>query len=431
MRNSIQGITNSQSWMLEGYENYSKNDQEFVFPGLFGSPAETILPRSELQWLVEQPDNVMSTQWAHHEILHGDYSFVHPVIIRELYHEHVLHKNLTKKLNALIPDIGEEVQIDLDEYLGLDVDNYKSINVMDLLMTVVPKLSNRIFVGAPLCRNKEYLAQMVNYTNDVVRNMLILPLCPGLVKPVVGRILRLATQYHHYRTKKWTIPLITKRISDIEKFEAKDPQYTDWKIPNDFLSWTIQTAKAESKWDELVPERISMRIMPLNFASIHTTALTGVGALLNIFSADSSVIESLREEVTRVLAEEDGQWNKQGLARMYRVDSAIRESQRISAFSLSFCQRKVMAKGGITTPSGVHLAEGTHASCPWKGVAVDHDIYEDADKFDAFRFSRPREQYEAMSLEDKANVDDLKLRQLGLVTTSSTMFAFGHGRHAW
>ena len=431
IKNSINGITNSKTWMQEGYEKYSKKNQHFVFPGLLGTPAETVLPRSELNWLVEQPDNVLSTLLAHQETLQGDYSFVQPVILREPYHEHVIHKNLAKKLNALIPDIAEEVEIDLEEYLGIDVNQYKSINVMDLLMTVIPKISNRMFVGAPLCRNKEYLSLMIAYTNDVVRNMVLLPFCPTLIKPIVGRVLRLATQYHHWRTKKWTVPMITKRISDIEKKESNDSEYTDWKPPNDFLTWIIQTAKTENRYDELTPERISMRIMPLNFASIHTTALTGVGCLLDIYSAGQDVVDSLREELTRVLSEEGGQWTKQGLAQLFRLDSAIRESQRISAFALSFCQRKVVVAGGISTPSGLHLAQGIHVSCPWSSIAGDDDIYAKSKEYNAFRFSKPREEYEALPAEDKAKVDNLKLRQLGLVTTSDKMFAFGHGRHAW
>jgi len=119
------------------------------------------------------------------------------------------------------------------------------------------------------------------------------------------------------------------------------------------------------------------------------------------------------------------------LARMYRMDSAIRESQRYSAFALTFVHRKVLAKEGVTSPEGVHFAYGTIVSCPWTAVAMDEDIHERPDEYDAFRYSREREAYEAKPPDERDHADGLKLRQHGLVTTSDKHFPFGHGRHAW
>jgi cytochrome P450 len=171
--------------------------------------------------------------------------------------------------------------------------------------------------------------------------------------------------------------------------------------------------------------------MPLNFAAIHTTALTGHGTLVNVLSADPSVLESLREEAERIYEEEGGQWTKAGLSRMYRMDSAIRESQRFSPISLTFVTKKVMLKEGVTTPEGVHLAYGTTLGCPWLPAAHDPEIYDKPDVYDAFRYSREREEYEAMDAVEKGNVNTLKLKQSGLVTTSNYHLPFGHGRNAW
>ena len=152
--------------------------------------------------------------------------------------------------------------------------------------------------------------------------------------------------------------------------------------------------------------------------------------MINILSAESSVIESLREEAHRTLQEEGG-WTKQGLSRMHRMDSAIRESQRASPIALTFIHRKVIAKEGVITPEGVHVKYGTLLSCPWTPVALDDDIHDKSDEFDAFRYSRAREEYDAMTPEEKGKADMLKLKQNGLVTTGHNHLPFGHGRHAW
>lgn len=217
----------------------------------------------------------------------------------------------------------------------------------------------------------------------------------------------------------------------MRKKDSGDPAYTDWKAPIDFISWSIRTALDENRTEELDPGRISMRIPPLNFASIHTTAITAHSALIDILSADASVLETLREEATRIYNEEGQQWTKNGLSRMYRLDSAIRESQRHSTMAMALISKKVVAKAGVTSPEGIHYPYGCLMTCAWLPVAHDNNLYENHDTYDPFRYSRDREEFDAMDSDEKASVNVLKLRQSGMVTTSHDHQAFGHGRHAW
>lgn len=432
LRNCFAGFTSSKRWLQEGYEKYSKHGKTFVLPSMLGAPAETVIPRSQMSWMLDQPDAVLSTSAAHYDILHGEYSFVKPIILKDPYHEHVVHKNLARNLNAVIPELDDELCRGVDELCGSDARAFKKINLLEgFMMRLIPKATNRMLVGEPLCRNQDFLDNMLAFTMDVIRGFFIFALVPRVLHPVVGTVAGLAPKYHYWRTRKWSLPLIKERLEDIKKKDAGEPAYNEWKEPNDFVTWSIRTAMAEGRRDELDPGRIAIRIMPINFASIHTTAMTGHAVLLDILSTDPSVVEGLRQEAERIWKEEGGKWTKQGLARMYRMDSAIRESQRHSAFALTFVQRKVMAKEGITSPEGLHFEYGTLLSCPWTPVAGDGDIHDRPDEYDAFRYSRAREEYETMNPEEKEKVDALKMKQNGLVTTSDRHLAFGHGRHAW
>jgi hypothetical protein len=383
-----------------------------------------------MTWMFDQPDTILSTSEAHYEFLQGDYCFVKPVILRDPYHEHVVHKNLVRNLNAIIPDLEEEVPASVQATYGNDTEGWKKVEVMDSFMRMVPRLTNRMLVGPKLCAEQKYLDAVLGFTMDVIRTQSFLFLMPKAIHPVVGNLMSLTSKYHHWLSAQFTLPLIKKRINDINKKDAGDPEYKDWKEPHDFITWSYRTAMAEGRLDEAHPARISERIMPLNFAAIHTTALTAYETMINILGADPSVIDSLREEAHRVLQEEGG-WTKQGLSRMHRMDSAIRESQRASPIALTFIHRKVVAKEGIVTPEGVHIKHGTLLSCPWMPVAVDEEIHDGDANFDAFRYSRAREEYDAMTPEAKEKANMLKLKQSGLVTTSHQHLPFGHGRHAW
>lgn len=428
LRNAV-ALTTSKEWLLAGYRKYSKNGRIFVLPSLLGMPAEIVMPQSQLKWMFDQPDHVLSVSEAHYDVLWGDYSFVNPVIVKDPYHERVIHKNLVRNLNAIIPELEEEVPFAVTEVYGADTENWRKLEPLESFMKMIPVLTNRMLVGQPLCRERAYLDAVLGFTEDVIRNQAVLGLMPKALSWIVGPVLSLPGRWHYRQSSKFTLPMIKKRIADIEKKAAGDPEYATWSPPNDFITWSYRTAMAEGRVDEAQPNRIAKRILPINFASIHTTALTALEAMTCILSSNVGVIESLREEAHRVLQQEGG-WTKQSLNNMHRIDSAIRESQRLSPIALTFVHRKVIAPEGITTPEGVHVPYGTLLSCPWTALAGDQDLYDKPDQFDAFRFSRPREEYEAMRAEDKSHVDALKLKQTGVVTTAIHHLPFGHGRHA-
>jgi hypothetical protein len=424
-------LTKSKDWLLAGYERYSKNDRMFVLPATLGMQAEVVVPRSQMRWLFDQPDSIISTSEAHFDILQGDYSFVDPIILRDPFHEHVIHKNLVRNLNTISPHTAEEVPAAVEAIYGLDTTTFKKFDAMESFFRMVPTLTNRMMVGPTLCHEQKYLDAILAFTKDVIRTQLFMLLCPKALHPILGRLLGSASTYHYWISSRFTLPLITKRVEEIKKKDADHPDYKSWNEPQDYITWAYRTAQAEGRLDEMQPVRIAQRILPLNFAAIHTTTITAYETLVNILSADLSVLEDLREEAHRIYHEEGG-WTKQGLSRMYRMDSAIRESQRVAPIALTFVHRKVIAKEGIVTPEGAHLKYGTLLTCPWAPVALDEELHDkNATEFDAFRYSRAQEAYETMNMEEKKKANALKLKQSGMVTTSDRHLPFGHGRHAW
>ncbi|KAI2488420.1 CypX Cytochrome P450 [Pyrenophora tritici-repentis] len=428
LRNFI-AVTESKYWVSQGYEKYSRKGNAFVLPSTLGMPAEIVLPPDQLRWMFDQPDNVLSSQAAHYDLLRGDYSFVDPAIITDSYHAHVIHKHLVKNLNAIIPGLAKDATDSVRNIYGTDTQEWKKLDLLQSFIDMIPLLTNHLLVGETICYDQRFLDAILGFTEDVIRNSAILLVVPDFLHPIIGPLLSLAPKYHYWLSSKFTLPLVKQRISEIEKKDSGDPEYKDWQEPNDFITWCYRTAKQEGRHEEMQPDRIAKRILPLNFASIHTTALTAYDILSQIISAGSDVVYKLREEAYRVLQEEGG-WTKQGLNRMYKMDSAIRESQRIAPLSATFSDRKVVAKQGVIIPDGTHVEYGNTISCPWAQMAVEPNFTDNPNVYDAFRYSREREAYEAMSAEEKRNVDVLKMKQRGMVATSTQHLPFGHGRHA-
>lgn len=432
----IAAFTEMEGWIQDGYDKYSKAGKAFIVPGLLGTAPEVVIPRSQMSWMLDQPDHIISTAAAHYDILNGDYSFVDKKILKNPYHEHVVHRSLARHLAALIPGLDRQVRSTVDDIFGTDEKEWRTVNIWDAMTKLIPRVTNLMFVGPELSDNKEYLDNMLNFTEDVTRDLMTLPMIPTIIKPLVGPIAGLAAKYHYRKTAKHSLPMIKQRLRDMAAKESGDPAYKNWKAPNDYVTWTISVATAEGRTDELDPLRISQRLLPLNFAAIHTTAITTLHAFLDFLAYDKEqdILASLRDEITRVLAEEPaGEWNKAKLAKMHRTDSAIRESMRVNAMAQTMVIRKVVAPGGVTNENtGQHFSRGTIMSCPIWCTQHDGDIFGGrADRYDAFRYSREREEYEAKSADEKNPDAGLKVAKMGMVTTSVEHYGFGHGRHAW
>lgn len=336
----------------------------------------------------------------------------------------------------MIPHMWEELVIAADKTWGMDTTSWKDVCVWENMMYLVPRITNRMFVGLPLCRNEDYLNNMGKFAMDVIKaSNLWLAFTPSWLKPIVGRIATIPNNHHYNQTRKYTIPLIEERLAQFKR-KAEDDTF-EWEAPNDYLTWQISLASAEGRHDELTPDIISRRLMPLNFAAIHTTVLTITNVLFDLLAADPSYLAGIREETIRVLAEEGGQWTKAGLARCHRSDSAIRESMRVSNFMTRNVMRKVITPGGIENKAqGWWAPKGAFIGLDMHSVQHDPAVYPSPETYDAFRFSRPREQ-EPDDTDTTTSTDTTttttttpRPKNASLITTSETFLPFGHGRHA-
>lgn len=375
--------------------------------------------------MLDKPDDVSSVGAAHYDQLQGDYAFTSPYILKSLYHEHVVHRNLARNLGALIPGTWDELQHAFDETWGLDIAEWKDVCVFENLMKTITRASNRLFVGLPLCRNEDYLANMGAFAQDIILCMNLMRFIPSSLAPIFGPIFSIPNNIHFNRTTKYTVPLIKQRIEDIEQKR---------EVPNDYITWHVKQAQAEGKIKEMEPDIIARFLMPLNFAAIHTTTFTITMTFFDLLGSDPAkgFLEGLREEAERVFRESNSVWDKTSLSRLVRADSAIRESMRVSNFATRGVLRKIIAKDGLrneeegwTAPCGALVGVDVHS------MHHDPDVYPEPYTYDAFRFSRPREVYEAKDVEEKDSTETLKMKNTGMISTGDTFLPFGHGRHAW
>ncbi|PMD30345.1 cytochrome P450 [Hyaloscypha variabilis F] len=421
-----------------GYRKYSASEISFIIPRF--DKSMVILPGSQVKWIVDQADSVLSAPQAQRDSLLTDYVLLDPAMARNPIQEVIIRRHLTRSLGSLIEEIEEELAVGVTHYWGTDTDNWTDVGVCDTMAKVVARASNRIFVGPSLCRNDDYLGPAGSFANDVALSGTLLKLVPAIFQPLVAWIFVLPNRYHLYKASKYLIPFVKQRIQDLKDAERSGIPREDL---NDYTTWHIQEVEMDAV--ENTPQKIALRIMTVNFAAIHTSTFTATNILFDIYSSPLAdiYVKEIREEVEQALLESGGKWDKNTIAKLIKTDSAVRESLRISTFMTTGMDRVVVDPHGATMSNGLHLPQGTRLGTSTYSIHHDDSIYDNAMTYDAFRFSRPREAAIAagkvrsegeekmqcsVKKEDLAKL--LEAKNLATVTTSDTFLSFGHGRHA-
>ena len=188
---------------------------------------------------------------------------------------------------------------------------------------------------------------------------------------------------------------------------------------------------------EREPQILATRLAIVNFAANHSSTITATQAIFDIFSTDPAegYIDLLRAESVRATADDSGKWTKAALEKLKCMDSAIRESQRMSSFDMHVGGRIITADHGLTLPDGTILPKGSKVATPSHSIHFDEAIYPSPDKCDPLRFSGSPNKEDLPRCSNDVSYggnlsDPSEAKPMSIVNTSPDFLAFGHGRHA-
>ncbi|KAK7682140.1 hypothetical protein QCA50_014726 [Cerrena zonata] len=395
---SIRNLLNNRDLILEGYQKYK--GQAFKIPELFRWHVIVTGPKL-IEELRKAPDEKLSFDAAVIEQMSMDWTFGSEVM-RNPWHIPLIRSNLTRNLGVLFPDIREELIMAFNDSIP-PTDEWTAVPLIQALRTIVSRTSNRIFVGAPVCRNPDWVQLNIDFTVQVATAAIILNVIPKFLHPIAGRFLTVVKKSVD-RGVRHLEPVIKERYRMMEQL---GPEYEG--KPNDFLSWLMDVADEGKKGDvrELV-----LRVLATNFGAIHTSSNSFTNALFRL-AANPEWIGPMREEVERVVQEEG--WNKNALQKMLKLDSFLKESQRFDGLgSLSMTRLTLQ---DFTFSDGTFVPKGELISAAMHPMHHDSDVYTDPDIFNPWRFADLRSN----------EGEELKHQ---LVSTNSEYITFGHGRHA-
>ncbi|KAI9434918.1 cytochrome P450 [Lactarius psammicola] len=344
------------------------------------------------------PDNVFVYNASAIELLQAEYT-LDLLDMDTDYHTDVIRSKLTRNIDVTFKEVRDELVRSLD----VSIPHWVKIPVIETMQRVVSATTNRVFVGTPLCRNQDYLTLNLNFAVNVVKFATIIGMFPKPLKSIVARVLsNLPSQIR--QEMEFIRPMVEERFARMEEFGE------DWDDkPNDMLMWLMNEAKGV----ERSLEGLARRMLVVNFAAIHTTSTTFTNVFYRLLS-NPEYIEPLRHEVETAVAEEG--WTKAGLDKMHKIDSFLRETQRVDSLNSATLHR--LALRPFTFSNGVTVPAGTLVAAPTGAINRDGEIFPNPEEFDGFRFAKPRE----------GDGNAVAVRQA--LSTSADNLTFGIGRHA-
>jgi cytochrome P450 len=127
------------------------------------------------------------------------------------------------------------------------------------------------------------------------------------------------------------------------------------------LSWIIDDALGHEKRENI--RELTLRILTLNFAAIHATTMSFTSALFYL-AASPNLAEPLREELQAVTAEHG--WTKQAMDHLIKMDSFLKESQRLMGLGNLGLTRKAL--------KDYTFSDGQNSICPDIRILACSDV---------------------------------------------------------
>ncbi|XXG96490.1 Homocysteine/cysteine synthase [Hypoxylon texense] len=314
---------------------------------------------------------------------------------------------LVKKLNPTLPQYVPVIQQLIQQHWPLQkFQDYQAVKLYPHVHLLSSRISARTFQGSAAANDDKWLDIATTYIHLAIEWTNGLREWSTPLRPLVYTWL---PGWADLR-KKWDEGRDIIREA-LRKRKAKGSHSMD--DPPSFMDFLVDSDEHPGAADDVEKQLVVQ--MQLCVAAIQALSSSTMQCLIDL-ATHNDILPELRAEIHQVTEKHGGVLTKQGLSEMLKLDSFVKETQRLNSQDLTTMQRKATAD--LKLPNGMFIPKGTKVILPSIAINLDEEIFEDAQRFDAFRFYRSR-----TSSEDKKTSHQL-------VSVGKKDLAWGYGKHA-
>ncbi|KAI0903464.1 cytochrome P450 [Ustulina deusta] len=379
-----------------------------------------VLPSSMLEELAALPDRVATAHGALEHDLLGRYTGLDIVLKTRLHHT-IVQRRLTTRLKDVIPNMEKALTTAFNDWFPKPKnDNWTNFQPYQDISKIMARFTAEVLVSPEFSDNPVWLEIAVQYTENLFRTIVILRLFPSWLHPIICWFVPSWWRVQSYiKSSKQLLGPRVKELLEMNDNGTWAPQL-DEKGDLNIMAWLIGTVKG--------PERNADRLAHVQvvtaLASVHTTMLRIVNVLYDIHSAGPGLVDELRAEIEDVATAQKN-WTDSAYDHLHKLDSVLRESQRLSPPTTLGLKR--LFREPWTFKNGLHVEPGTYVCLPVYAIENDPERVPDPARFDGLRHYR-----QAMNAKGDNNGnnkassgDDFRFS-----TPSPTSLSFGYGKAA-
>ncbi|KAL8825028.1 MAG: hypothetical protein Q9191_004661 [Dirinaria sp. TL-2023a] len=322
---------------------------------------------------------------------------------------HAVQNKLTPRIGAFTAVVKEELDFAMEWDFPKGQEEWVMTDLNKTILRVISRITLRTFVGYPLCRNEELLSLNCLIVEEIFLTMVLMRFFPIFLHPLVGFLL--PSCWRIRRIKKRIVAIVAPYIRQRRRMQAIEGE--TYRKPEDVLQWMMDLANEK----EGQPENLATRYIYAILGSLFSVSGVIKDTLYEI-TARPEYIPSLRKEIEQAMAEDKG-WQKTTHAKLQKLDSFMKEVQRVNPPSAPYpssvgFKRVVMEP--ITLSDGLHLPRGTYICVVTTSHLQDDVAAPGPDNFDGYRYLK--------------KAQDPNAGRLLFTSTDIDHIHFGHGRYA-
>ncbi|KAF2219176.1 cytochrome P450 [Elsinoe ampelina] len=354
--------------LRQGHRDYPSTPFALVLPG----QALIVLPVSEIDTVKSLPDDQLSIKKHHHDQFLGEYSYMGT---KADEFDATMRINLVRNTPTVLESFAAEVEYAFRAIVGIDRSDWLTVNPRSAMFRMASILSSRAFVGLPLSREPDWVAAVTTFTGQVSKAWLRLRFVPSQLHRIVGAFLSETRQLES--SKAYIRQELAKHIA-IRKNDKQGPggELLDW-LPTNYTSTPTL-------------EDLTRDLLLVIFASIYNLSNALTYAMFDLADRPD-IVQELREELLQVVGA-GGQVDKSNVGRLRKMDSFLRESQRLSPPSLVNIPRIVTAKDGLELSTGHTIPMGSRVMIRAQPINMSESLWPDPETFKPWRFAALRAQ---------------------------------------
>ncbi|KAI1809978.1 cytochrome P450 [Poronia punctata] len=399
--------TNATRILEKGYYKFKST----TFQHLRGQGNVIVLPLTVLEELAAIPATVASPHGALEQDLLGDFTGLNLILESRIHHS-IVQRKLTPRLNVLMPAMEDELRHAWERSFPDVGHDWTEFQPYQIFGKISASLTARALVGPELCRDEVWLDIAFNYTENLFRTIVLLRSVPKWMQSILCVFLPSYWNGKYYiRLAKQTLkPRIEKLLS--QDIHSSPTEYDP--ATSNVLYWLAELAKGGDR----SADKLAHIEVLLALASVHTTLLRMVNVLYDITASGPELVQELREEILEVLASK-GEWTDNPYDKLHKLDSVMRESQRMSPPTIVGMKR--LFRQDYTFSDGTtFVPKGSYACMPTYTIENDPAHTDNPAKYDGLRYYR-----QFIGAENEKEAEQFLFSSAG-----QTALNFGYGKSA-